>query len=335
MTRPGEHGLYAVEVRLTRACNQNCIHCSVSGGRPAGNELATPEIFSILAEMAEMGVPYITFTGGEPLLHPDLLKIVEKAASLGLIPNLDTNGTLLTEEVALKLKEAGLDRVQVSLDGTEGTHDRIRGEGSFKEAVRGIKNAVGAGLKTSVNFTVSGLNLRELEAVADLAQGLGADTLSLERFISTGRGQTSGIPPLEPREFREVLIELYGLQARFKIKLTTTDPLRVLVLEDLQKEYADEMERRICGGCTAGIAALTVSFDGEVYPCPKVPHPLGNIREESLFKLWVENMALEPFRMRTFEGKCKTCPLLNICGGCRAEALARGEIFGEDPLCWK
>ena len=328
-------GLYAVEIRVTKACNLRCAHCSVAGGEAAHDELGTSEIKLLLEQLADMRVPYVTFTGGEPLLRMDVVKLIGFASSLGLRPNLDTNGMLISPAKAERLKEAGIDLVQVSIDGSQETHEKIRGQGSYAAALRGAREVVKAGIPLHINFTLSKLNINDLEAVAETAESLGARSLSLERFIAIGRGSGMAGQALSREEFREAMLRFFSLAERTQVKLITTDPLRVLVDRALVERYRDELSRRVCGGCTAGIAALTVSYDGEVYPCPKLPVSVGNIREQSIEEIWQESEVLEALRAREFKGRCGTCELVNLCGGCRAEAFARGDYLGEDALCWK
>ena len=328
-------GLYAVEIRVTKACNLRCAHCSVAGGEAAHDELGTSEIKQVLEQLADMRVPYVTFTGGEPLLRRDVVKLIAFASSLGLRPNLDTNGMLISSAKAERLKEAGIDLVQVSIDGSQETHEKIRGQGSYAAALRGAREVVKAKIPLHINFTLSRLNINDLEAVVETAESLGARSLSLERFIAIGRGSGMAGQALSRDEFREAMLRFFSLAERTQVKLITTDPLRVLVDRALVERYRDELSRRVCGGCTAGIAALTVSYDGEIYPCPKLPVNVGNIREQSIEEIWSGGEVLEALRAREFKGRCGTCELVNLCGGCRAEAFARGDYLGEDALCWK
>lgn len=323
-------GLIALEVRVTKACNLRCTHCSVDAGEAEYDELRRSEIKDILTQAKEMGAVYVTFTGGEPLLRGDITKLIKFATSIGLKPNIDTNGILLTPEKAEALKRAGVEVLQVSIDGREEVHDRIRGEGAFKAAIKGIENALTAGLHVNINFTLSKANLEEVEHVVMIAQALGVQSLSLERFIPAGRGSME--MALSPQEFRQALSRFFNLARFVQVKLTTTDPLRVLVDERLARAYEKEMRYRICGGCTAGIAALTVSYDGEVYPCPKLEISLGNIRKKSLEEIWESSELLWKLRSREFE--CSGCRYINLCGGCRAASFAHKNLFGKDPQCW-
>jgi len=328
-----ESGLYTAELRLTKACNLRCRHCSVSGGERAVNELTSIETKRLIESLSRMGAHYIVLTGGEPLLCRDIVAHVRHARALGLKVLLDTNGTLMTQQLARKLKRAGLGMVQVSIEGSEKTHELIRGEGSFERALTGAENAIQAGMPVGINFTVSRLNRDELKAVAEIARSIGARSLSLERFVAVGRGKGMREKTLGAREFREVLAEFYSLNGIRKI---CTDPLALLLREGLLSSYdAEELERRICGGCTAGIAAVCISYDGEVYPCPKLEVSCGNVRRQPLERIWMESAVLNEMRRRSVKGRCMSCRLRNLCGGCRAAAYAeKGDYLAEDPACF-
>lgn len=331
-TQP-EHGLYTAEIRLTRACNLSCRHCSVAAGKKAENELTTGEVKSIIDELSDMGALYVVFTGGEPLAHPNILNLVDYAASKGLRVSIDTNGALLSKEKAKALKKAGVSTIQVSIDGTKQTHDSIRGGGSFEGAVSGIENSLKEEIYTTINFTVSRLNQNDLGKVIELAKNLGVSALTMERFAPAGRG--AGLKDMlqSPEEFRQSLEVLFSADG---IRVNSTDPLAVFVKNGALKRYSNkELEHRICGGCSAGIAALTISYDGEVYPCPKLEVSCGNVRQSALLDMWLKSKVIEEIRFRRLNGRCGSCAWKNLCGGCRAVAYAQsGDYLAEDPTCF-
>jgi radical SAM protein with 4Fe4S-binding SPASM domain len=332
LTQPG-HGLYSVEIRLTKACNLVCGHCSVGAGKKAEGELRPSEVRALIDQVSKIGARYLVFTGGEPLLCKELIPLVEHAAKKGLIVSVDTNGTLLSRENAKALKNAGVSNVQISIDGAKKTHDSIRGQGSFERAVLGIKSCVLEDIPTIINFTVSKLNQKDLLAVADLARTLEVGLLSMERFAPTGRGVEISGALQKPEEFKESLEILLGARG---IETNSTDPLSIFLKEETLNSYSKkELTGRLCGGCTAGVAALTVSYDGEVYPCPKLEISCGNIRSSDLLGIWMGSDILNSLRYRKLKGACGVCGWKNLCGGCRAVAHAlTGDFLSEDPTCF-
>jgi radical SAM protein with 4Fe4S-binding SPASM domain len=332
MSQP-EHGLYTAEIRLTRACNLSCIHCSVSAGKKGEDELTTSEVENIINQLSDMGSQYLVFTGGEPLLRGDVDVLVRLAVEKGLRVSIDTNGLLLSDERVRALKKAGVSTVQVSLDGLESIHDSIRGSGSFKKAVAGIICSLNEGIYTSVNFTVSRLNQNDLAELIDFAKELGIDSLTMERFTPTGRGDQ--IKPMiqSPGEFRKSIETLISAK---DIRTNSTDPMAIFFKQKTIERYSEEdLATRICGGCTAGIAAITISYDGEVYPCPKLEISCGNIRKDELLDVWLKNQIIRALRSRSLKGSCGSCKFKNLCGGCRAVASAiHGDYMGTDPGCF-
>lgn len=327
--KTAEYGLYTAEIRVTRACNLACRHCSVEAGRKAENELSLEEIKNIISQLSSMNVFHVVFTGGEPMLRSDIYEMIAYAVDKSIIPYLDTNATLIREKEAEKLKESGLKNAQVSLDGTKEAHDNIRGKGAFEKAVKGIKALVNAGIDVNINFVVTSMNINEIEKVAEIASSLKAKSMSIERIVSVGRARDMGI---SREEFKNAIERAMKIK---KIKINISDPLKILFDRDFIEKNKKRAEHSICGGCTAGIAAITISYDGSVFACPKLPISIGNIRESSILELWLNSRFLDKIRYRELEGKCKSCELKNLCGGCRAFAFAEKEDYlYEDSLCW-
>jgi radical SAM protein with 4Fe4S-binding SPASM domain len=328
-----EAGLYTAEIRLTKACNLSCIHCSVKAGRREKDELKTEEITNLIDQISRMGARYVVFTGGEPLLQKDLPFLVETAVSEGLKVSIDTNGTLLTMKKAKALKKAGVSTIQVSLDGVKETHESIRGQGTFEKTLKGINNSLNEEIYTTLNFTVSRLNQDDLSEVIKLSKNLGVNALTMERFAPMGRGEEIEDILQDPQEFKKSLEVLLAAEG---IKTNSTDPLAVFLKDQIIASYSkEELKERICGGCTAGIAALTISYDGEVYPCPKLEISCGNIRASSIENIWENSEVIKAIRFRRFKGGCGGCEWKNLCGGCRAIALAvNGDYLSDDSSCF-
>jgi radical SAM protein with 4Fe4S-binding SPASM domain len=328
-----ENGLYTAEIQLTRACNLSCRHCSVSAGSRCEDELTIKEVKELINQLSALGAIYVVFTGGEPLLKDNLIHLVEYTVSKGLRVSIDTNGTLLSSELAKELKNAGVSTIQVSVDGNREVHDSIRGEGAYEKAVNGIRNSIQEGVYTTVNFTISRLNQNDLQGVIKLSRELGAKKLTMERFAPTGRGREIMDMALDPKEFKN---RLETLSAAKGIITNSSDPLAVFTKEGLPESYSkDELKKRICGGCTAGIAAITISYDGEVYPCPKLEVSCGNVRNSRLLDIWLNNQAIKDLRFRRLKGRCGRCNWKNLCGGCRAVAEAVcGDYLETDPTCF-
>ncbi|HUW30477.1 MAG TPA: radical SAM protein, partial [Planctomycetota bacterium] len=156
----------------TRRCNLRCVHCYAhSADRQYSGELTTHQGMALLEDLAGFGAPVILFSGGEPLLRPDLFDLAARATALGMRAVISTNGTLITEQTAGRLREIGLSYVGVSIDGSRSVNDRFRGsDGAFDNAIRGIRNCLQAGIKVGLRFTINKRNAAEIPAVFSILE---------------------------------------------------------------------------------------------------------------------------------------------------------------------
>lgn len=141
-------------IEVTRACNLRCKHCLNNSGEIINNQLTTEEIIDLIKKLSNAGIQEIRFTGGEPLVHKDIYKMIKLATKLGIYTSIGTNGTLINEEVAKKLKEVGLKRAVISLDGTKEKNDDIRGQGNYDKTILSIKYLQDQGVKIKVNSVI-------------------------------------------------------------------------------------------------------------------------------------------------------------------------------------
>jgi radical SAM protein with 4Fe4S-binding SPASM domain len=340
---------FFIQWHLTERCNLRCAHCYQETG-PVGQELAFPEIVSVIEETADMlaawreayGIdfsPSFHVTGGEPLLHPDLPAIVGQMKERQFAVYLLSNGTLITESWAGKLAALGVDGVQISLEGPGLIHEDIRGPGSFAAALQGAQNLVAAGVKVIFNTTLSRLNAASFLDLVPLSLSLGVQELGFARLVPAGRGEALLDQMLSPEElmklYREVLsTEVNGLD------VGSGDPLaNQMSMTAPPKDGEDDSFP--WGGCAAGISGLTLLPDGTILPCRRLPVPLGNVRRDRLREIWATSPVLEAFRDKSrYSGKCGSCPRWAQCRGCRAIAYACSRAQGApdflapDPQCF-
>ncbi len=340
---------------VTRQCNLKCLHCYArAGARPAPGELSFNEGLALLQDLHDFGVPVVLFSGGEPLMRPDLLELVARTVALGLRAVISTNGTLIDREAAGRLKALGLSYVGISLDGTEATHDRFRGQaGAFAAAMEGVTNCQEAGLKVGLRFTVSRLNFQEVPAIFDLVEEYQIPRICFYHLVYAGRGTKLVEEALSHAQTRE-LVDLICARTRrlfemgqavevltvdnhadgpyIYLKLLREDPARAAaVLELLQMNEGNNSGRGI--GC--------VSWDGEVHADQFWRHySFGNVRERPFNAIWTDLrdplMARLKEKKRFVTGRCARCRWLAVCGGnfrVRAEALT-GDLWAPDPACY-
>lgn len=315
---------------VTNACNLRCEHCFSASGKPLPDELTTAEGHDLLDQIAEAGVFDLAFCGGEPLIRKDIFELLRYASALGLTTGLGSNGWMIKEQVVERLGEAGVVRLQVSLDGLEENHDRIRGRtGLFARTVAGIKTSVASGMRTHVCFTAHRGNLADLEPVIDLCAGLGVHLFNLSQFVPVGRGQQ--VRDLTVPEWRDVLTLWQRKRREYAGRMAFASHLAQLALVD--PDIACSAGFR---GCQAGTGQGAITATGDVLPCVVLPIPVGNIREQRFADIWRGSSVLRSLRARDrLGGLCGSCALRERCGGCRAVAWAyTGDCLAEDPRCW-
>ncbi|MEW5744952.1 MAG: radical SAM protein [Nitrospirota bacterium] len=345
MPTGNEHD-FIVQWHLTERCNLSCRHCYQTGGR--SDELSLHEITDVVSEAAEMfgdwaeaygiGIaPSFTLTGGEPFLRPDLAQVLETIADRGFELFLLSNGTMIDMERARMLAALGVKGVQVSIEGPEAVHERIRGKGSFAAALRGVHYLLGEGIEVTLNTTLSEVNADSFMRLVSLASAMGVHRLGFSRLVPSGRGAGLLSDMLDTGRVKRLYTALRSLGTD-NLALVSGDPLFSQMAFDAETGEGGSVA---CGGCAAALSGLTILPDGTVTPCRRLPIPIGNVREDSLRELWAVSPVLEQLRnRRKYKGKCGRCSRWAVCRGCRAiayaAAQARGsdDFLGEDPQCF-
>lgn len=345
---------FLVVWNYTYACNLKCKHCYASAGLAGRRELSTEEAKRVVRDLADIGVVAVAFSGGEPLLRRDFYEIAKLAHEHGMYTAVATNGTVVTREVAEKLREAGVGYVQVSLDGARAeTHDSFRGvRGAFEKAIAGIRNLVEAGVFTEVATTVTKLNYREVMEIIELCEELGVDWWMMYNFVPTGRGREITKLDLSPAE-REELLRMLWLKLRegSGVQVLSTAPQFARVALQAEGEgdevvvpghfYNPKLRGRLIelssfiGGCGAGRLYCAIDADGSIYPCVFLPLRVGSVRESSLGEVWACSDVFWDLRDREkLKGACGSCRFKYVCGGCRARAYGYfRDYLAPDPGC--
>jgi radical SAM protein len=335
---------------VTRACALACVHCRADAiHRRDPRELTTEEGFRLVDRVAAFTPqrPLFVLTGGDPMRRPDLAELVRYAADAGLTVALTPSGTAAATPARLKeLKEAGLSRVAVSLDGPDPeTHDAFRRvRGSYAWTMRIIDSAIALGLPLQINSTISRLTLPSLEAMAARVAEFPVTLWALFFLIQTGRG--AGLQEISAQECERVLNYLYDLSltAPFGIK-TTEAPHYHRVVRQREEErrlaglptHAVERRRQLRAprGVNDGNGFLFIDHLGQICPSGFLPAPRGNVRTDDLVEVYRTDELFERLRNpNALLGKCGRCRFRAICGGSRSRAFAAtGAVMASDPLC--
>ncbi len=337
---------------MTSRCNLKCHHCYIEAGDKAlEGELSTEQAKAFLDDLAQMKVPLVLLSGGEPFLRPDFDELLIHARSLSLRVSISTNGTLIDEERAEFLAGNGVSYVGVSLDAaSDKTHDEFRGvPGAWERALRGLQCCKEAGLKTGVRITVTKGNYLDVPELYGIAKDLGIPRFCLYYLVPTGRGKELVESDLDYDERMNVFNFLFdkaleeGPQPDIEILSTDAPYDGVLLIERLKKAGASVEDLRklmtISGGCSAGEKIANIGPTGEVHPCQFWTHEsLGNVTKQPFSEIWnnSDNQLLSALRKKEdhLEGKCGECGYSSMCKGCRLRALnATGDIWEADPAC--
>lgn len=341
----GTPALKLVAWEVTRSCNLACKHCRAEAHKePYPGEFDTAEAKALIDTFPETGNPIIIFTGGEPMMRPDIYELISYANAKGLRCVMAPNGTLITPESAVRMKEAGIQRCSISIDGPEAaSHDAFRGEiGAFDQAMRGIGYLKDAGIEFQINSTVTRNNLSSFKRIFELADRLGSAAWHIFLLVPMGRAARMADQVISPTEYEEVLNWFYDFRKTTKMHLKATcAPHYYRIMRQRAKEEnlpvtpenfgMDAMTR----GCLGGTGFCFISHTGQVQPCGYLELDCGNVRDTPFPEIWRNTKHFKEFRNQAdYKGKCGPCEYHKVCGGCRARAYSMSDDhLAEEPLC--
>lgn len=297
-----------MDVALTYRCQNRCGHCYNQAER-AVSELSTADWRRVLDRLRDAGIPHVVFTGGEPTLRDDLPDLVAYAEELGLVTGVNTNGRRLAEDAyTARLKEAGLDHVQITLESADAaTHNAMTGAESFEETVEGIRSCVRAGIYTLTNTTLTKANARGAEALVDLAVAEKLNAIAANGMIYSGQGCTSG-SDLTPQEVVPILEGLAKAAREKGVRFLWYTPTRYCELNPVEMALGVKQ-------CTAARISMAVEPDGAVLPCQSWYDPVGNILHDPWEKIWDHPRCAALRRPQKPLAECEACEHLSLCGG--------------------
>jgi len=355
---------------VTEGCNLHCVHCRAVAA-PVRNpeELTTEEALALVDEIAAFATPILVLSGGEPLYRPDIFEIATYATGKGLRVALATNGTLVTPEIAHRIRDAGVLRVSISIDGAnEETHDEFRAiPGAFKRAIKGISNLREIGVSVQMNTTIARHNFKQAPQIMDLALKIGVDALHLFMLVPVGCGvEIAEEQMISSKEYEELLNWFYDRSRQVPIELKATcAPHYFRIMHQRAKEERAQglpaaAPAHVSGhpgghpsghpgghpggasgmhamtrGCLAGSGVCFVSHKGEIFPCGYLPVSAGSVRRQPFKEIWETAPVFQELRdPNNLRGKCGRCQFRFVCEGCRARAYAAtGDYLQEEPCC--
>jgi radical SAM protein len=354
---------------ITQSCDLACKHCRAAAQPIAHpDELTNAEGKALIDQIAEMKTPIFVFTGGDPLKRKDVFELIRYAADKGVQVALTPSATpLLDREAIFKLKEAGLVRLGISLDGsTPEIHDTFRGlPGAYARTIQAIEWANEAGIPIQVHTTISRHNAHDLDSLCALFEKLAIVMWNVFFLVPVGRGQVADL--LSGEEFEQVFGKIYELSHRVSFQIKTTEAMhyrRYLLQHNLEErkmghgsghpggmgaaaaghEYEPgapiaDAKTRTASWATRrvndGKGFLFVSHVGNVYPSGFLPIHAGNVKQTPLQEIYQNAPIFKSLRDTSqLEGKCGACEYKEICGGSRARAYAlTGDALAQEPCC--
>jgi radical SAM protein with 4Fe4S-binding SPASM domain len=330
---------------ITQACNLRCIHCELSAGDAAPDELSTTEALALADALAELGCRDVQLTGGEPLVRPDWAVIAERLVQLGMNVFVISNGLRLGAPVVDRLVSLGVKGVSVSLDGSRGVHDSIRvpahgSASSYDAVVAAITRLVASPLRTAVITQVHRGNLDDLPRMYAELVALGVDVWQVQICMPLGRLLKYREQYLvEPEQIASLQEQLAGFIRDGRLRIAVGDNIGYYGRHEPLLRGSVMGVESFWAGCIAGCQVIAICANGDVKGCPSHPREfvVGNIRQTPLGTIWRE---AERFAYNTrwdgqlLEGFCKTCPYRWLCrAGCTTMAYAVTGTIYDNPYC--
>ncbi len=310
---------------VTRECNMKCSHCYINAtDKKLDDELTTKEAKSVIDQIYQVSSPLLILSGGEPLLRPDIFELIEYGSKKGLKMGLGSNGYLIDDAVAKKLKSAGIATVSISLDSSiPAQHDEFRGvAGAWEKAVNACKALRNNNILVQVNTTLTHENYDQIDDIMALAESIGVENFHLFFLVPTGRGVK--LTDISPQKYEDMITNTFAKVHRHRLNVRPSCAPQFM---RIAKGMGLDM-RQWVRGCLAGMHYCRIYPNGDVTPCPYLPIKLGNVREQSFKEIWFNSPVFKNLRNPDcLKGKCGACEYKQLCGGCRARAYGLSSDF--------
>ena len=340
---------------LIRRCNLTCKHCyTTSADIDFPGELTTPEIYQVMDDLKDFKVPVLILSGGEPLLHPDIFTISQRAKDMGFYVALSSNGTLISEQNIQQIAEINYQYIGVSLDGMEQTHDQFRKkQGSFADSIKGIRLCRKHGIKAGIRFTLTQDNVEDFPAMLKLMDDEDIDKFYLSHLNYGGRGNKNRKDDAVFQMTRDVMDQLFEACLNWEkegivreIVTGNNDADAVYFLHWVRKHFPEQVKPikaklEQWGGNASGVNVANIDNLGNVHPDTFWWHyNLGNIKERPFSAIWkdVSDPLMAGLKQipRPLKGRCGSCHYQKICNGntrVRAHQMTN-DFWAEDPGCY-
>jgi AdoMet-dependent heme synthase len=338
---------FLIAFEMTRKCYLNCKHCRANADtHEKENELSTGEIFKILDNIKSSFSPIIILTGGEPMLRADIYEIAKYGTSIGLRMTMAPCGLLLNDKTMKKIKDSGIQRISLSLDGAAPeTHDEFRQKkGSFDVIIEATSLAKKYNVDFQINTTIHKNNMNELPEILNMAVKLGAKSLHPFILVPTGRAKNLALDEITAEEYESILAWFAEIKDKTPIFCKPTcAPHYYRIVKQKEKELNSIPSEKKTGmhaftkGCMGGQSFSFISSTGKVQICGFLDVAAGNLRSQNydFVEIWNNSPLFKEMRdIDNYHGKCGICEFKNVCSGCRARAYAfYNDYLAEEPFC--
>lgn len=328
----------AVQYEISSKCNQDCVFCYNVWKEKKGSHqttLALSQQFEVIEKLIKLKVFEVIFSGGEPLLIPEIHKLISKLRDANIRTSLITNGKLLTEPLLYNLKEAGLDGIQISIHASNpDLYDAIvRTSGSFFKTINGIKNAVRIFKPETINANMALIsqNYYEVKPLMEFLSNLGVVSFSLGFLTKTGNALSKRIS-VTKSQVLEAFRTMIKISRETGLEVGISGGFPICIFPQEEQKEAINMAANLCD---AGLNQLVIASNGDIRPCVCLPQKLGNILQDDPSEIWHDSPFLHFLRrLEHVPPHCHNCQLVAECkGGCRAAAYCAYHNFKEiDPI---
>ncbi|NHI93679.1 MAG: radical SAM protein [Candidatus Lokiarchaeota archaeon] len=305
-----------VDLALTYKCNNECDHCYVGRSKDI-KELTTNQWKQIISKLYEIGVPHVTFTGGEATLREDLIDLIKYCEETGVVCGLVTNGRKLKDnDYVKKLVDAGLDYFQITLESHDSKiHDKMVGvNGAWNDTIEGIKNAIATPIYTLTNTTITTLNAAEIDKTIDFLGSLESDSQHLEQFamnslIYSGKAVKVGSElGINEENIGDIIDIIKAKAEENNMRFIWYTPTEYCVFNPLHHGLGVKR-------CSAASISICIEPNGDVIPCQSYYKSVGNLLKEEWNKIWYSKLFKNIRDRKYVQDKCKGCSELEVCGG--------------------
>ncbi len=326
---------------ITFACNMRCKHCGSSCTTALPDELTTEEALKVCDYIGEMGLAYITLSGGEPLVRKDWHIIAKRLKENKVIPNMITNGWLLTDEQVKLAKDAGISNIAISIDGMKETHDFMRKEGSFDRISKSLDTLRENNMPASVISTINNKNINELPELYEFLKEKGVKNWQMQYAMPMGNFIENRDLIIEPNQIDDIIDIAHKFAMENIIRIDLSDCVGYYNNKEIEiRTHGAETDDFLWTGCPAGKHVFGIRYNGDVVGCTSLRDDMfieANLREKSIKEIWNNEDSFEWNRQLSKDkltGFCAKCQFGAYCqAGCSVLKFTTGNKIIENEYC--